>query len=624
MTTLKKILKSFVDLLKRLFLPNKQPIDVYKEEALLSPGKVIAKRFIKNKLAVIGIIGFISIFLFSFGLSFFVPLNLYYTNTYHRNLPPNYQYLNVPKELINEGIVKISSGNSSSVGLSEAGKVYVWGADHRGNLNVPSEVANVKIVDVSAGAQHMIAMDENYNLYFWGYNHQEQAQIHSRHIEAQTFVTDPIRYVKAGLDKTAVITESGALYIWGTGANIPGDAIRRTGYVYRDDDLNIIKVTNIEFNVSTVVVLLEDGTLRIEGKKDDIFDTLPVELRDGSVTVTQIGISDYNAFAVDSTGKLYVWGARSFGLHDTFVPEEAKTNVKFLLVGYEHAIVVTNDGNIHAWGNNHYSQLDFPDDLQNVEKIFVNTYQNFAIDEDGNLHTWGLKGFLLGADEQGRNFIAQLIHGGKITLTVGAVAVLISLVIGVTVGLTAGYFGGKIDNLLMRFAEIVSSFPFLPFAITLSSLLIGGATTEVERMLMIMVILGVLSWTGLARLIRGQILSERERDYVLAAKALGIKQKHIIWRHIFPAVISIVIVNMTLGYAGSLLTEAGLSFLGFGVQKPNPSWGNILTTAQDLDVIRIYWWRWILPGLAIITAALSINLIGDALRDAMDPKNAER
>jgi peptide/nickel transport system permease protein len=143
-------------------------------------------------------------------------------------------------------------------------------------------------------------------------------------------------------------------------------------------------------------------------------------------------------------------------------------------------------------------------------------------------------------------------------------------------------------------------------------------------MLMIMVILGVLSWTGLARLIRGQILSERERDYVLAAKALGIKQKHIIWRHIFPAVISIVIVNMTLGYAGSLLTEAGLSFLGFGVQKPNPSWGNILTTAQDLDVIRIYWWRWILPGLAIITAALSINLIGDALRDAMDPKNAER
>ena len=179
-----------------------------------------------------------------------------------------------------------------------------------------------------------------------------------------------------------------------------------------------------------------------------------------------------------------------------------------------------------------------------------------------------LEGFLLGSDEQGRDFIVQLIHGGRITLVVGAVAVIISTLIGVTVGLSAGYFGGRIDNLLMRFAEIVSSFPFLPFAITLSALMLNTATTEVQRMLVIMFILGVLSWTGLARLIRGQILSERERDYVLAAKALGIKQRHIIWQHVFPAIISIVIVNMTLGYAGSLLTEAGLSFLGFGVQNP--------------------------------------------------------
>jgi len=604
MTTLKKIFKSFVDLLKRLFLPNKKIVDVYKEEALLSPGKVIAKRFIKNKLAIIGIIGFISIFIFSF----------------------NYTYLNVPKELIREGIVKISSGNSNSIGLSENGNVYVWGANHRDNLNVPKEVSNVKIVDVSAGSQHMVAMDENYNLYFWGYNHQQQAQIHTRFTEINAFQSDPIRFVKAGIDKTAVITESGKLYIWGVGANNPGDSIRRTPYVFTElDDENIIlKAVDVEYNVGNVIVLLENGSIRVVGTQNDVFFTTPIELTDGTVTVTQIGVSDYNAFAVDSTGKLYVWGSVSFGLHEAYVPEEAKTNVKTLAVGYQHAIVVTNDGNIYSWGDNHYNQTEIPRNLSDVDKLFVNTYQNFAIDEDGNVHAWGLKGFIFGADEQGRNFFSQMVHGGKITLTVGAVAVLISLVIGVTVGLTAGYFGGRIDNLLMRFAEIVSSFPFLPFAITLSALLIGGATSEVERMLMIMVILGVLSWTGLARLIRGQILSERERDYVLAAKALGIKQKHIIWRHIFPAVISIVIVNATLGYAGSLLTEAGLSFLGFGVQKPNPSWGNILTTAQDVQVIRVYWWRWILPGLAIIIAALSINLIGDALRDAMDPKNAER
>jgi peptide/nickel transport system permease protein len=141
---------------------------------------------------------------------------------------------------------------------------------------------------------------------------------------------------------------------------------------------------------------------------------------------------------------------------------------------------------------------------------------------------------------------------------------------------------------------------------------------------MIMVILGVLSWTGLARLIRGQVLSERERDYVLAARALGIRNNNIMKRHILPSVFNIILVSASLGYAGSLLTEAGLSFLGFGVSPPSPSWGNILTAAQQTVVIETYWWRWVLPGVAIIVTALSVNLIGDALRDAMDPKSNER
>ena len=139
-----------------------------------------------------------------------------------------------------------------------------------------------------------------------------------------------------------------------------------------------------------------------------------------------------------------------------------------------------------------------------------------------------------------------------------------------------------------------------------------------------MVILGVLSWTGLARLIRGQVLSERERDYVLAARALGIRNNNIMKRHILPSVFNIILVSASLGYAGSLLTEAGLSFLGFGVSPPSPSWGNILTAAQQTVVIETYWWRWVLPGVAIIVTALSVNLIGDALRDAMDPKSNER
>lgn len=628
MDTIKKILKSIAGLFQRLFLPKKKDaLDVYQEEALLSPGKVIAKRFIKNKLAVIGIIGFIGIFLFSFGLSIFVPLNITYTNTFHRNLPPNYQYLSVPRQLIREGIVQIESGNANSIGLSKAGNVYVWGANFRDQKNIPREVRNANIVFVSAGTQHLIAVDDQGNHYLWGYNHQQQAQIATRF--ASDFASDPIVFIEGSYERTLAITESGALYIWGVGTNNPGDIMNRSPYffyeVVGDETSPRVKAVKAVANFNNALVLLEDGTIRIIGITSDVRNEMPTDLMDGSTTVVDIGLTTYNAFALDSNGNVHVWGADSFDLTGRHVPEGALTNIKQIGVGYEHVVTLSNDGTLYAWGKNEYGQTEIPRKLDgNAEELFVDANQNYAIDSNGRLYTWGLRGFMLGTDEQGRNFIVQLIHGGKITLTVGAVAVLISVVIGVTVGLTAGYFGGRIDNLLMRFAEIVNSFPFLPFAITLSALLVGSATTEVQRMLMIMVILGVLSWTGLARLIRGQILSERERDYVLAAKALGIKQKHIIWRHIFPAVISIVIVNATLGYAGSLLTEAGLSFLGFGVQKPNPSWGNILTAAQDVNVIRFFWWRWVLPGIAIIIAALSINLIGDALRDAMDPKNAER
>ena len=175
----------------------------------------------------------------------------------------------------------------------------------------------------------------------------------------------------------------------------------------------------------------------------------------------------------------------------------------------------------------------------------------------------------------------------------------------------------------MRFAEIVSSFPFLPLAITLSAFLTGQLDQN-QRILMIMVILGIISWPGLARLVRGQILAEREKEFVLAARALGIKSNKVILRHILPNVINLVIVSMTLSYAGSLLTEAGLSFLGFGVVPPNPSWGNMLTGAQRPEVIQFYWWRWILPALAVLFTALSVNLVGDGLREAMDPRANEK
>ena len=176
--------------------------------------------------------------------------------------------------------------------------------------------------------------------------------------------------------------------------------------------------------------------------------------------------------------------------------------------------------------------------------------------------------------------------------------------------------------LLMRVTEIFSSIPFLPFAMLLSYVLMYTTIGEGQRMFLIMVILGVLSWTGLARMIRAQVLAEREKEFVLAAKAMGVKENRIAFKHILPNVISVILVSMTLDFAGCLLTESSLSYLGFGVQQPNPTWGNMLNSANNSIVIQNYWWQWLVPAIFLSLATISINIIGDTMRDVLDPKSS--
>ncbi len=324
--------------------------------------------------------------------------------------------------------------------------------------------------------------------------------------------------------------------------------------------------------------------------------------------------------ALDDEGNLHTWGATispARKLPEIDVPIASITN------GREHIVATDVNGKIYTWGNNHYTQLDAPDSVENVSSVYSDFFQNYVVDEEGKVTAWGNNGFILGTDDYGRDLFQRLLQGGKVTLTVGAVAVVIQVFIGVIVGMISGFYGGRLDNLLMRFAEIISSFPFYPLVITLSAMLPRDVTQQ-QRLFLIMLILGVLGWPGLARLVRGQILSEREKDFVLAAKALGIKEGNIIMRHILPNVINIVIVQMTLGYASNLLTEAGLSFLGFGVVAPYSSWGNMLTGAQSTTVMESYWWRWVFPALAVFIAALTVNLVGDGIRDALDPKANEK
>lgn len=244
-----------------------------------------------------------------------------------------------------------------------------------------------------------------------------------------------------------------------------------------------------------------------------------------------------------------------------------------------------------------------------------------------NLHLFGTTGEarfnLLGTDEQGRDQFSRLLHGGRISLSIGLVGIAIAFPLGLMMGGISGYFGSWVDSGLMRLVEVLMTIPSIYLLVALAAVLPPGLSSA-QRFLLIILITSFISWAGLARVIRGQVLSIKEREFVQAAKAMGGNPFYIIIRHVLPQTATYVIISATLAVPGFIVAESVLSLIGLGIQQPDPSWGNMLSLATNASILVLQPWLVWPPALLIILTVLAFNLLGDGLRDALDPRSVRR
>ncbi len=605
-------------------------------ELIESPARQIFVRFFERKFAVFSVALVLAMFLIVFIVPHFMPkYSDAYTEVTLKNIPPCLSMMKVPKELKND-IKMIDSYGSFSVGLSNSGDVYVWGATKIGatGLNVkdiPEEVKNANIVRVAAGVDHIVAFDENGKFYAWGndrfgqYTRSENA-VSSPTIEAIPEIilngeidVNHIKKLTCGYQATALLMDDGTVYVWGN----------KQAYSNMDSFLERTDIVDIDFTLNYIVALdrKQNGVFtgsrglydmahtKIKGDTEPMFNFL------NGRKITEIAATSSSVCLLLDDGSIAITG--DFPADVIEVPDFAEGElVTDIETGNYHYTVLTNLGNVYSFGGDHYYQAEIPEKISGVAKIFTGAFQSYAVDANGDfIQAWGLKGFLFGSDEAGANIAERIITGGAVTMTVGAIAVIIEIFLGVLIGCISGYYGGWVDILLMRIAEVFSSLPTFPFLLILTSLIAHISVTTNQKLILIMVILGIIGWPGFAYITRAQILVARESEYVTAAQAMGVKEGRIAFKHILPNVLSVILVNATLSFASAMQTETSLSFLGMGVTYPQPSWGNMTSRAANATAAINFWWQWVFTSIVLIITAICINTIGDTLRDVMDPKS---
>lgn len=625
--------------LKRMFLGTGHPLtqeEMLAVEKIESPSTMAVKAFFRRKLAVVALVVLVALFALVFIGPYFVPMDLTYTDPLQANIAPNYSLMSPPAALSNN-VREISSFSDFSVGVSQDNNLYIWG--HTKNTltridytQIPEEIQEGNVLTASSGTDHVLAITTDGKIVGWG--NSSVCQFGYKKVETDPYIQMPAEFIEGTIDvdkveqllcgyQVSALVYDGRLYAWGNPNTMLSLKELATHERYQSG------VKKVAFSNYYALVLMEDGT--VTGGQSLTFN------RQSAYSSTEGKIKNLKTFLKDRTvqdiaatnncyamvmddGSIVVFGAVEYGENEIPALGEGE---KFVSIsgGTRHFVALSDKGTVYAWGHNDGGQCNV--NGQTASKVFACSKQTYLVNDNDDIsYKSGFKGYLMGTDSNGRDIFTRIIHGGKMTMTIGAVAVIVSTIISIIVGCISGYFGGWVDMLLMRVTEIFSSIPFLPFAMMLSYIIRTMPIGETARIFIIMVMLGLLSWTGLARMIRGQVLAEREKEFVIAAQSMGVKESRIAFKHILPNVVSIILVNVTLNFAGCMLTESSLSYLGFGVQQPQPTWGNMLYGANNSLVIQNYWWQWVFPSIALSLATISINVIGDTLRDVLDPKSS--
>ena len=526
---------------------------------VLSPGMLVAKRFIRNRMAVTGLVILIFMFVFSFIGGLVSPYGqdqFFYTDkTIRKSFGEAKENTEFRYGSNSDELFGLTAQAKAMLAIQQ-GKDSFNFSNHNYTMNkVSDEMFTISCDGVMVGyaAKDMVNADAADQKLSFEFNYQALTAYATG---AKEFTADGVTYALA---EDGGVTLDGADYAY----------ISR--YLVQAISPDVFLSRDFKDKLLATIATAQDGKATFTYTDESLIMNEPEQTEDGENANGQtsgINTEDPNAPKQD----------------DTSNSATAEYDLEFK--------AATNSWQIlQEKSSRQYDQYSFP-----------------------NMKHW------LGTDMYGMDMLTRLMYGGRVSLLIGFIVIIIETVIGVIFGGISGYFGGWVDNLIMRIVDIFYCIPSMPVIIILGAAMDASRVDPTIRMVYLMLILGFLGWAGIARLVRGQILSLREQEYMAAAEACGLSVSRRIFKHLIPNVVPQLIVTCTMGLGSVIIMEATLSFLGLGVKFPFASWGNIISDVNNTHVLTTYWFIWIPAGVLLLLTVLAFNLVGDGLRDAFDPK----